>query len=275
MIDFHCHSTYSDGSDSVNKIFELALARGIRQLALTDHDTVAGVEELRRLCDDSSILCINGIEFSTRWKKHDIHIVGLHINPLHPEINNRIDLQQKCRLERAKDIADILENLGLSNCWIKVQKIAGHTHIARPHFAQLLVEEGWSATIQQAFSTYLSRGKPAYVVTNWMSIPEAIRDITASGGFAVLAHPLKYKLTHTKLCELIKHFKDNGGHALEVVSGDMQNKEVNELAELCEKYELYASSGSDYHGEKRSRVGLGAQRCIPEQCRPIWTLWEC
>jgi len=274
MIDFHCHSTYSDGSDSVNEIFESALASGIQQLALTDHDTVAGVAELRSLCDNSSVSCINGIEFSTRWKKHDIHIVGLHIDIQDPEINKRIDLQKKCRFERAKNIAEILERLGLSNCWSKARKVAGHTHIARPHFAQVLVEEGWTATIQQAFSSYLSRGKPAYVATNWMSIPEAIQDITSAGGVAVLAHPLKYKLTHTKLCELIKHFKENGGHALEVVSGDMQKKEVNDLAELCEEYELYASSGSDYHGKKRSRIGLGAQRCIPEQCKPVWTLWE-
>lgn len=274
MIDFHCHSTHSDGNDSVAAIFQTALERGIQKLALTDHDTVAGLEELNALCANTSVQCINGIEFSTRWKKHDIHVVGLRIEPNHDDIDHCIRSQQNCRYERAKSIADILEKLGLQDCWLKTRAIAGHTHIARPHFAQLLVEEKWVRTIQQAFSQYLARGKPAYVPTNWMSVEEAINTISLAGGFAVLAHPLKYQLTRSKLCELIKHFKDSGGHALEVVSGDMQHNGIKEMAALCEHYHLHASSGSDYHGINRSRIGLGAQRPMPESCKPVWTLWE-
>ena len=274
MIDFHCHSNYSDGDDSVEQLFNQALENGIRQLALTDHDTVAGLERLHALCANTTIRCINGIELSTRWKKHDIHVVGLNIDPLHPDLQESILSQIQCRNTRAKAIAQSFEKLGLTHCWEKVTAIAGHTHVARPHFANLLISEGWTKTIQQGFTQYLARGKVAYIPTQWMHICDAVKVINAAGGVAVLAHPLKYKLTRTKLQELIFDFKNAGGQAIEVISGQMQPKDIRESLAMCEDNNLFASTGSDYHGLDRSRVRLGGQAKLPEKCKPVWTLWE-
>lgn len=274
MIDLHCHSNHSDGDDSVEEIFNQALERGLSKLALTDHDTVAGLETLEALCKQSGVTCISGIELSTRWKKHDIHVIGLNIDAQHPALVATIASQKQCRNLRAKAIADVLDKLGLKDCWDKVVNLAGHTHVARPHFAQLLLTEKWTRTIQQGFSQYLARGKVAYVPTEWIDVAAAVQVISASGGVAVLAHPLKYKLTRTKLYELIKHFKDCGGQALEVISGQMQPKAIRDSVTMCEEHDLCASTGSDYHGTVRSRIRLGAQPKLPENCKPVWTLWE-
>ncbi|MCC5791074.1 MAG: PHP domain-containing protein [Legionellaceae bacterium] len=274
MIDLHFHSTYSDGLHNITQLHDLALHNGLRTIALTDHDTVAGVEELRQCCQQSGIGCIAGIELSTRWKKHDIHIIGLNMDTTHPALVHAIEQQEHCRLQRAQKIAEKLEQLGFKEVWSAVRQLAGHQHIARPHFAQLLLNAGWVRDFQAAFSQYLARGKLAYVETEWMTVSEAVHCIQSSGGIAVVAHPLKYKLTRRKLCELIEHFQEAGGQAMEMVSGEMSTQQIREVLNLCQKYQLYASTGSDFHGQGRSRIGLGKQHSLPPDCKPVWTLWE-
>ncbi|CEG61077.1 Polymerase and histidinol phosphatase-like [Legionella micdadei] len=250
-----------------------ALEANITTLALTDHDTIDGVKVIQQAASGYPIKIINGIEFSTRWKKYDIHILGLNFDVDNEHIQALIKQQNGCRIARAQQIAERMRACGIEDAYDKACAIAGHNRIARPHFAQIFVEEGLVRDLQTAFDRFLARGKPAFVPTPWISIPEAVEGILKAKGSAVIAHPLKYSLTRTKLRELIGEFKEAGGIGMEVVSGDMTLAQVQEIAELCLRYQLYASTGSDYHGETLSRISLGRQRQLPLNCRPIWHQW--
>ncbi len=273
MIDLHCHSLFSDGQYSTEILLEKALAAGVKILALTDHDTIAGLAPLRQAADNKKIHIIKGIELSARWKLHDIHIIGLQINPDEADLLLHLEKQNNSRNLRAHKIAECLKtHLGLEDAYAKASAISGHGRIARPHFAQVLVNEGFVANIPTAFERYLKRGRCAYVATEWLDIAMAVATIRQANGVAVIAHPLKYKLTATKLQELIREFKLSGGTGLEVVSGFNSTKEKETLAGLCVRYDLLASSGSDFHNDA-SNVGLGCQGRLPLNCTPIWHGW--
>lgn len=273
MIDLHCHSHFSDGLHDPAFLIEKALAANLQLLALTDHDTVAGLEALQEAAKNHPITVVNGIEFSTRWKKYDIHILGFLIDPAHPALIKCIQQQNESRILRAQEISQRLAACGLNDAFKKACDLAGHERVGRPHFAKLLVEEGMAADMKTAFRRFLGRGRIAYVTTQWASVTEAVEVINQAGGQAVIAHPLKYDLTRTRLLELVLEFKSAGGLGLEVISGDMSLAQIQEMASLCLRFDLLASSGSDYHGENLSRISLGRQRQLPLNCKPIWQQW--
>lgn len=274
MIDLHCHSLYSDGLLTPEDLFKRAVEAKIRMLALTDHDTIDGLFDLQAAAVSTDISIINGIEFSTRWKKHDIHIVGLGIDIQSKALQACVRAQTNSRISRALEIGKRLARAGVADAYQKACEVAGHERVSRPHFATVLIQEGIVKDMKAAFTRFLSRGKPAYVETAWTTLPEIIQIIHEAQGFSVLAHPLKYKLTRMKLNALISAFKEAGGVGMEVVSGLMTPLEIDDMAKLTQKYELLASTGSDFHGEGVSRVGLGRQTQLPEGCVPIWTRWE-
>lgn len=273
MIDLHCHSHFSDGALSPADLIEKALENELKVIALTDHDTTAGLAELHLAAENKPIQIINGIELSTRWKKHDIHILGLNINPDHSSIQELIVRQNESRIQRAQDIAEKMTLCGVSDAYEKACDLAGHPRVGRPHFAQVFVNEGITPDRQAAFKRFLGRGKIAYVPTPWISIQEAVEGINSAGGDAVIAHPLKYSLTRTKLHELVTEFKMACGSGLEVISGEMTVTQIKELAGLCIRFDLLASSGSDYHGDSLSQTSLGRQRQLPINCMPVWHKW--
>lgn len=273
MIDLHCHSYFSDGALSPEELIQTAQKQEIRCLSLTDHDTVAGYTELMQAAAATSIKIINGIELSTRWKKYDLHILGYQIK--HDEgMNALIQRQVQSRVERAQKIGEALGLVGVTDAYKKACELAGHERAARPHFAKVLVNEGKARDMQAAFKQYLVRGRGAYIPTNWLSVQEAAEGIVAAGGRAVIAHPFKYGLTRSKLHELINEFKEAGGVGIEVVSGEMTVTEMNELAGTCQRFNLLASSGSDFHSDTMSRIKLGRQRQLPVNCTPIWHDWN-
>lgn len=273
MIDLHCHSNFSDGALSPTELIQKAQNQKIRCLSLTDHDTVAGYPELLQAASLTSIKIINGIELSVRWKKHELHILGYQINHT-ADLLELIERQNQSRVVRAQQIGAALASLGISDAYLKACELAGHERVGRPHFAKLLVNEGKAHDFGTAFKRFLGRGKFAYVPTPWISVQEAVEGIIAADGQAVIAHPLKYGLTRSKLHELINEFKVTGGVGIEVVSGEMTVTEVNEMAATCLRFHLLASSGSDYHGDIASRVNLGRQKQLPVNCTPIWHEWN-
>lgn len=273
MIDLHCHSHYSDGLLSPLDLIKKAVENGVKILALTDHDTVEGLESVQKEKTNFPLRLIDGIELSVRWKKYDIHILGLNINTKAASLVELIEKQKNMRLQRALQIAEKLEALGVVSAFEKASKIAGHKHLGRPHFAKVLVEEGRVLNFQAAFKKFLQRGKPAFVHSEWVSVSEAVEAILNADGQAVIAHPLKYALTRTKLRELIAEFKLSGGIGLEVVSGAMSTAQIDDLAALCSNFQMLASTGSDYHGDNISSVALGNQRSLPVNCTPIWNQW--
>ncbi|CAM2875577.1 PHP domain-containing protein [Legionella worsleiensis] len=273
MIDLHCHSHFSDGALSPAELVLKAQQQHIKCLSLTDHDTVAGYASLNEAAQNTGIQIINGIEFSTRWKKYDIHILGYQIAHT-AELNELITRQNLSRIQRAEQIGDLLRLFGVENAYEKACQIAGHERVGRPHFAQILINEGKTRDMKTAFKQFLGRGKAAYVPTPWISIQEAVDGINHAGGQAVIAHPLKYGLTRSKLHELINIFKDSGGKGLEVVSGEMNVSQIKEMAAACLRFDLLASSGSDFHSDSLSRTNLGRQQQLPVNCKPIWHEWN-
>ncbi len=272
MIDFHCHSTFSDGLLTPEALVGRAVEASIKMLALTDHDTTLGLASLRAAALSSGLAIVNGIELSTRWKTHDIHVVGLQIDPEHKTLQACIEAQTQSRNIRAIAMGHLLSPY-VKDAYQKARALAGHERVSRPHFAEVLVKEGVVRDMATAFKRYLGRGRTAYVVTEWVSLPDVVRVIQESGGLAVLAHPLKYKLTRTKLNALICAFKEAGGAGIEVISGLMTSTEINQIATLCNDQGLLASSGSDFHGDMVSRVALGRQAVLPDSCTPIWEQW--
>jgi 3',5'-nucleoside bisphosphate phosphatase len=272
-VDLHCHSYHSDGTLSPEALLEKAVEAQLDRFALTDHDTVDGIPALYAAARNKSIKIIPGIELSVRWKLHDVHILGLNIDIINPTFTKLLMQQNEQRILRAKQIAVLLEPVGLQRGYQKACDIAGHERIGRPHIAQVLVNENLASDLQTAFKRYLIRGKVAYIETKWLDIEAAVTGITQAGGRAIIAHPLKYKFTRTKLHQLILAFKQVGGTGIEVISGDSSLSQENDMITLCNRFNLLASSGSDYHQDRYSKIKLGHQRQLSLNCTPIWAHW--
>lgn len=274
MIDLHCHSLFSDGQHTPDALITKAKLAGLKALALTDHDSIEGYAPLQLANVSGELTLIPGIELSARWKKYDIHILGYGFDPNSSIITDLVSRQNESRIERALQMAECMRLLGIENAYEKACEVAGHKRVGRPHFAQVFVDAGMVKDRQMAFKRFLQRGKPAYVPTPWISVEEAVIGINQAGGQAVLAHPVKYCLTKLRLHELIVTFKNAGGSGMEVVSGEISELQAKEMAGLCVRYDLLASSGSDFHSDEFSRISLGRQRQLPVNCTPIWHQWN-
>jgi hypothetical protein len=270
--DLHCHSHFSDGMLSPEMLILRAKEREVDVLALTDHDTIAGLFLAQKAADECGITLINGIEFSSQWGKGGVHIVGLGFKLDSPELNTVIETQNAARSGRAEQISARLAKAGITGALAGAQLLAGNAYVGRPHFAQHLVNVGAVSNINAAFKKYLGTGKSADVKYQWPTMATIIGWIHAAGGVAVLAHPCKYDLTRTKMCALIKDFAAAGGDALEVVSGMQAHPVTEDLAKIAAANNLAASCGSDFHLPGLPWQELGCFPALPEKCRPVWEL---
>lgn len=275
-VDLHCHSLYSDGSQTPTQLVEQAAAAGVTMLALTDHDSTHGLAEARLAAETVGIRFINGVEISAMWQKQLIHIIALNINPETPLLKSGLQEQQLARAKRGRMIAEKLEYLGIENCWQGVLALVDHdeNRVGRAHFAQYLVNIGKIKQLQQAFDKYLGNGKPAAVPMPWTDMTTAISWIKAAGGVAVLAHPARYGLSQTKLRLLLADFQQVGGDAMEVSTANEKPNVILNLAALAQRFGLYASQGSDYHGINMPWLKLGKFSELPVGCKPIWETFE-
>ncbi|MEI7795188.1 MAG: PHP domain-containing protein [Methylococcaceae bacterium] len=274
IYDLHCHSTASDGALSPRELVARAAENAVTTLALTDHDTVAGLAEAKIHADLVSIRLINGIEISVQWEKQCLHIVGLNIDPEHETLQKVILDSQVMRQERAEKVALKLEKKGILGALLAIQKEVGDGMITRTHFAAFLVSHCHVATPQEAFDRYLGDGKAAFVSTTWTPLETAVQAIRASGGIPVVAHPLRYKLTATRMRKLLGAFKNMGGQAIEVVTGRYNPDEMRILANYANQFELAGSVGSDFHNPTNQWLELGRVAALPDNVKPVWELWQ-
>lgn len=272
--DLHCHSTASDGALSPTELVQRAHQCGVTSLALTDHDTVSGLNEARTAAAAAGIKLIPGIELSTSWQNKCFHIVGLNIDPEYPPLREATRNLQIMRIERAEKIADKLEKKRIPGALEAVKKAAGEGMITRTHFAGFLLSQFHVSTQQEAFDRYLGAGKAAYVATTWSDMEQAINWIIQSGGVAVLAHPLRYKLTASWMKRLLAAFKDAGGQGIEVVTGRYNSDDINLAAGYAKRFELAGSVGSDFHSPANQWVELGRLAPLPEDIKPVWELFN-
>lgn len=274
LYDLHCHSTASDGVLSPADLVTRAHTKGVTHLALTDHDTVGGLAEAAAVAAELGLQLINGIEISSQWQGINIHIVGLNIDIKASSLATLIESQHRARAERAEEIARRLAKLGFENCLQGAARYAGGDLLGRPHFARYLVEIGAVSSVNQAFKKYLGNGKAGDVKQGWPEFEQVIQAIKEAGGIAVLAHPLRYGLTITKLRRLLEYFVKHGGQGLEVVSGQQSSNETETLVGLGERFSLYASCGSDFHVPDQPWQDLGGFGKLPAPCTPVWHAWS-
>lgn len=273
LYDLHCHSTASDGALSPTDLVKRAVEKGVTTLALTDHDTTSGLAEAQLSATVLKINLINGIEISAQWEKLGVHIVGLNINPEHDALQKIMTELHLMRTERAEKIAQKLAKKGIPNALSAVQKVASNEMITRVHFANFLISQAYVSSISEAFERYLGDGKVAYVSTTWTPLENAVQAIRAAGGIAVLAHPLRYKLTATRMKKLLGIFKNAGGQGMEVVTGRYNPDEMRVLANYATQFELAGSVGSDFHSPINPWLELGKLAELPTSVKPVWELW--
>lgn len=271
--DLHCHSTASDGYLTPTEVVKRAHLQGVTTLSLTDHDTINGQQEAAEAALANNINFIPGIEISTTWENKCFHILGLNIDYKNDNLVSNIHSLQKLRTERAKKIALKLEKRRIPNAYEAVIKMANGGMITRAHFSRFLLENNYVTTQQQAFDRYLGKGKTAFVSTVWADLDETMGWIKQAGGIAVVAHPLRYKLTASWMRRFLTAFKEAGGQGIEVVTGRCSAEEIRRAQAFAKQYELTASAGSDFHTPENKWVELGRLTPLPDNIQPVWELF--
>lgn len=270
--DLHCHSTESDGWLSPTDVVQRAAANGVELLALTDHDTTAGLAEAAETARAANLPFVPGVEVSVSWHDETIHIVGLGIDPDNAELDAGLRQVRSGRDARAQRMSDALAQIGIRGVLEGALAYARNPAlVSRAHFARYLVKIGIAPDINTVFKHYLVRGKPGFVETQWADLGEAVRWILAAGGLPVVAHPGRYRLSDDDMEKLLGEFVDAGGVGIEVVSGSHSSSKVGKFARYARNFGLLASRASDFHGEKESRVDLGHCEPLPENVTPVWT----
>jgi hypothetical protein len=248
-----------------------AAGLGVEFLSITDHDTTSAYRNLKH---PAPVKIIHGIEFSTQFRNIGVHVLGLNVDLENRTLINGIRSQQEMRSTRAERIAEKFAKQGIENPLPVIHAKSGHSNTGRLHFAQHLVETGRVKNIRQAFSSFLGRGKPCYIKQVWTEMPTIIDWITQAGGIAVLAHPAKYKLTKTRLSELLDAFCQAGGRGMEVISGQQTPDLTRMLTRMSVQKGLLASCGSDFHVPDQPWSELGHFPALPSECRPVWEQWN-
>jgi 3',5'-nucleoside bisphosphate phosphatase len=251
--DLHVHTWHSDGRCSPAEVVTLAKAAGIGIIAITDHETVAGIAESQTAGREAGIEVIPGIEFAARFKAVEIHLLGLWIEPDHPALQSLLATLQAERDERATLMLARLQGLGIRIGKDDVLATVGRGGISRPHLAQALVNLGAVPTFREAFARYLGSGRPAYVPRTHLTVPEAIAAIHDAGGVAVLAHGLIGGPQREHVRELI----GQGLDALEVIHPKLGPDQAAWLRDTARASGLALAGGSDWHGEGWSDGRIG------------------
>lgn len=243
--DFHLHSTASDGVLSPAEVVDLAAGRGVRVLALTDHDSTEGVAEARQAAARwPGLTLISGVEMGTDIPGAEVHVVGLFLEPEDAELQAALRRLRDSRVGRAQRMVEKLRALGYDVTWEQVLRFAGDGAVGRPHVAHALVEKGYIENVSQAFEGLIDRNGVAYVEREKMTPAEAVRTIVRLGGVAVLAHPADLE----RLDELLAELKDAGLAAMEVYYKDYDEATIARLRDAADRFGLIPGGGTDFHG---------------------------
>nr|WP_064559179.1 RNase AM [Buttiauxella brennerae] len=275
IYDLHSHTTASDGLLTPEALVQRAVEMRVGILAITDHDTVAGIAAAREAVSrlQLPLRLISGVEISTLWENHEIHIVGLGVDEHHPALAEFLAQQSERRVQRAVLIAERLEKAHIPGALEGAMRHANGGEVTRGHFARFLMECGKANTMADVFKKYLAKGKTGYVPPQWCTIEQAIDVIHHSGGQAVLAHPGRYDLTAKWLKRLLAHFAESGGDAMEVAQCQQAPNERTQLASYAQQYNLLASQGSDFH-MPCAWIELGRKLWLPGGVEPVWQNWD-
>jgi predicted metal-dependent phosphoesterase TrpH len=269
-IDLHSHSNRSDGALSPAELVRRAAAAGLEVLALTDHDSIAGLDEAGAAAAEARIGLVPGVEISASWRGQGIHILGLWIDPAAQRLRERLDSQAERRRVRMRAICARLSKLGLPGAELLAVVEAAPGLPTRAHLAEALRAGGHVNRTDDAFRKYLGRGKAAHLAAEWPALAEVVGWILDAGGVACLAHPLRYSLSGGARRQLLAEFVAAGGGALEVVTGANGAQHVEACAMLAVKFGLQGSIGSDFHNPGQIWNPLGRSLKLPDCVVPVW-----
>ena len=269
-IDLHTHSNCSDGALTPRELVEHAAAAGVEVLALTDHDTVAGLEEAAQSAAVLGLSLVPGVEISAAWRAQSIHVLGLWIDPASAALQGELLAQAERRRARMRKMCARLGKLGLPGDEL-LAAVAAHPGLpTRAHLADALVAGGHVNRADEAFRKYLGTGKAGYIAAEWPALDVVVGWIRAAGGVAALAHPARYSLSATARRQMLGDFVTAGGAALEVVSGANGAQHVEAIAALALKFGLMGSVGSDFHNPQLTWNPLGRSLKLPDCVTPVW-----
>lgn len=271
--DLHCHSVISDGTLTPEALAQRAKANSVDLWALTDHDEVGGQQRAAAAARSVGLQYLTGVEISVTFIGQTVHIVGLGFDADDPALQLGLQRTRGGRGQRAREMSDDLERIGIHGAFEGALKYAGnHELISRTHFARFLVESGVCRETNEVFRKYLTEGKPGYIEHRWASLKDAVGWIRQADGVAVIAHPARYKFSTTEEFALFSEFKNHGGQAVEVVTGSHSATEYIRYAEMATEFGLAASRGSDFHSPDESHTDLGTLPPLPEHLTPVWHL---
>ncbi len=260
-VDLHTHSNRSDGSDEPAELVRKAAAHGLSAVALTDHDTLEGIDEARRAADELPIELVPGIEISCEWTPGAMHLVVLFLEPGSGPLQDRLVDIQASRTQRNHRIADRLRQLGIDISMDEVIEESSVGVVGRPHFAAILVRKGVTTDIPSAFNEYLGNHAPAYVPRLRLTPEEAIGLARASGAVPILSHP--HTLGHTAAAEFSATYRrltKAGLVGIDAYYGEYTPEQRRDLAANTRSFGLIPSGGSDYHGTYKEGLELGSGR---------------
>lgn len=267
-VDLHVHSNKSDGSISPSDLISEARKKGLTAFALTDHDTVEGIEEAIKAAENADVRVIPGIELSTEYEGKDIHIVGLFIDKEQPAFRKKIQEFVDSRILRNQKMCQKLTEAG---CPLTYEELVGEfpdSVITRAHYAQILLKKGYTKSLKEAFERYIGDRGPCFVPREKITPEDGIKLILSAKGIPVLAHPLLYKMGEERLQKLIDRLKNAGLQALEAIYSTYTPSEEKQMCELAKRNGLLISGGSDFHGNAKPGLEIGTgygKLYVPEE----------
>jgi hypothetical protein len=260
-VDLHLHTTASDGVMSPSEIVRYAKAKGLQAIAITDHDTIEGLEEGLLEGERIGFEVIPGVEISAEYSPGSMHLLGFFIDNHHPLLNERLKYLQKAREERNPKIVEKLNRLGIEITYEEVLRASGGGQVGRPHFAQVLLEKNYVKNFQDAFDRFLKKGAPAYVDKFRFTAREALHFINRAKGVGVLAHPNTLNTNgYSELENLVLRLMEDGLKGIEVFYPEHSALEVSQYKTLAQRYGLLVTGGTDYHGIEKNGLDIGVGR---------------
>jgi len=256
-IDLHVHSDKSDGSLSPSDLVSYAIKQGVSAFALTDHDTVDGIDEAIAASKGTSVTVIPGIELSTAYEGKDIHIVGLFIDKEQPAFRERIGRFANARINRNLEMCEKLTEYGMPITYDELTAAFPDAVITRAHYARLMMQKGYVKSLKEAFERYIGDYGPCFIPRKKITPDEGVRFILSANGLPVLAHPMQYGMGDARLQQLIDSLKEAGLVAMEAIYCTHTPSEEAKLCKLAKENGLLISGGSDFHGKAKPGLELG------------------
>lgn len=270
-IDLHVHSNCSDGTLSPREVVSYAVQKGLKAIALTDHDTIAGIPEAVKAAEELSLELIPGLEFSTNYKGRDIHMLGLDISWQDPAFLQSLKEFQDSRDLRNRKMIARLQEYGVDITYEKMAAEYPDAVWTRANFARYLRDHGYVKTMPDAFTRYVGDNAPCFIPREKVTPWQAMELIHQAGGYAVLAHPILYRLKEDELELLVKTLSDKGLDGIEAIYSTYRWTDESRIRQLARAYGLSITGGSDFHGSNKPDIDLGTGRgnlAIPYD---IWT----